>query len=68
VDRGELEDRVVVRELTSRLAEAAERARERMDRLGELDAASQDVVIEVVRALEEQLWMIRAQFPDAHAR
>jgi starvation-inducible DNA-binding protein len=56
---------VVVRELTSRLAEVAERARERMDRLGELDAASQDVVIEVVRALEEQLWMIRAQFPDS---
>jgi len=56
---------VVVRELTARLADVAERARERMDRLGELDAASQDVVIEVVRALEQQLWMIRAQFPDA---
>jgi starvation-inducible DNA-binding protein len=68
VERGELEDRVVVRELTSRLAEVAEGARERMDRLGELDAASQDVVIEVVRALEEQLWMVRAQFPDAHGR
>lgn len=65
VERGEIEDRVVVRELTGRLAEVAERSRERMDRLGELDAASQDVVIEVVRALEEQLWMIRAQFPDA---
>lgn len=64
VDRGELEDHVVVRELTSRLAEVAERARERMDRLGDLDAASQDVVIEVVRALEKQLWMIRAQFAD----
>jgi DNA-binding ferritin-like protein len=35
-----------------------------MDRLGELDAATQDVVIEVVRALEQELWMIRAQFPD----
>jgi starvation-inducible DNA-binding protein len=65
VERGELEDHVVVRELTARLADVAERARERMDRLGELDAASQDVVIEVVRALEQQLWMIRAQFPDA---
>lgn len=62
VDRGELEDHVVVRELTHRLAEVAERARERMDTLGDLDAASQDVVIEVVRALEKQLWMIRAQF------
>ena len=48
--------------LTRRLAEVAERVRARMDRLGELDAASEDVVIEVVRALEEQLWMIRAQF------
>jgi starvation-inducible DNA-binding protein len=65
VERGELEDHVVVRELTDRLAAVAERARERMDRLGELDAATQDVVIEVVRALEQQLWMIRVQFPDA---
>ena len=64
VERGELEDHVVVRELTSRLAEVAERARETMDRLGDLDAATQDVVIEVVRALEKQLWMIRAQFAD----
>jgi DNA-binding ferritin-like protein len=32
-----------------------------MDRLGELDLASQDVLIEVVRALEQQLWMIRVQ-------
>jgi starvation-inducible DNA-binding protein len=63
VERGELEDRVVVRELTGRLAEVAERGRERMDRLGELDAASQDVVIEVVRSLEQQLWMTRAQLP-----
>jgi starvation-inducible DNA-binding protein len=62
---GEIEDHVVVRELTQRLAEVAERTRERMDRLGELDAASQDAVIEVVRALEQQLWMIRAQLPDA---
>jgi starvation-inducible DNA-binding protein len=68
VERGELEDHVVVRELTRRLAEVAERARERMNRLGELDAATQDVLIEVVRALEKQLWMIRAQFPDAQER
>jgi starvation-inducible DNA-binding protein len=61
VERAALEDRVVLRELTGRLADVAERVRERMDRLGELDAASQDVVIEVIRALEEQLWMLRAQ-------
>jgi starvation-inducible DNA-binding protein len=68
VERGEILDVVVVRELTNRLAGVAERAREQMDGLGELDAASQDVVIEVVRALEEQLWMLRAQFPDSGAQ
>jgi starvation-inducible DNA-binding protein len=62
VERGPLEDHVVVRELTERLADVSERVRERMDRLGEIDAASQDVVIEVLRELEKQLWMIRAQF------
>jgi starvation-inducible DNA-binding protein len=61
VERGPIEDRKVVRELTSRLAAVAERTRERMERLGELDAASQDVVIEVLRELEKQLWMVRAQ-------
>ena len=68
LERGELEDHVVVRELTSRLAEVAERARERMDRLSELDAVTQDVLIQVVRALEKQLWMIRAQSPDGRER
>jgi starvation-inducible DNA-binding protein len=62
VEQSALEDHVVVRELTHRLAEVSERARARMDRLGELDVASQDVLIEVVRALEEQQWMLRAQF------
>ena len=61
VERGPLEDDAVVHVLTQRLAEVAERIRGRMDRLGELDLASQDVLIEVVRALEQQLWMIRAQ-------
>jgi starvation-inducible DNA-binding protein len=63
VERGSIEDRAVVQALTSRLAEAAERIRARMERLSELDAASEDVLVEVVRALEEQLWMIRAQRP-----
>jgi starvation-inducible DNA-binding protein len=63
VERGPIVDADLVRTLTHRLGEVSERARERMDRLGELDAASQDAVIEVVRALEEQLWMVRAQLP-----
>jgi len=65
LERGETEDHVVVREMSGRVADVAERIRERMDRLGEIDAASQDVLIEVVRALEQQLWMIRVQFGHA---
>jgi starvation-inducible DNA-binding protein len=58
---GAVEDRAVVRELVGRVVDVAERVRARMDRLGELDLASRDVVIEVARALQEQLWMVRAQ-------
>ena len=61
VERGMLEADIVVRELVQRLADVAECNRTRMDRLGELDLASQDVLIEVVRALEQQLWMLRVQ-------
>jgi starvation-inducible DNA-binding protein len=63
VERGALEDKHVLRELVKRVAQVAERARERMDRLAELDSASEDVLVGVVRALEEQLWMIRSQLP-----
>jgi starvation-inducible DNA-binding protein len=67
VDRGVLEADVVVRELVRRVADVTERIRARMDRLGELDLASQDVLIEVVRDLEKQLWMVRTQLA-AHER
>jgi starvation-inducible DNA-binding protein len=63
VEHGAIEDRVVVATLTRLLAQAAERIRARMERLGELDAASEDVLVEVLRALEQQLWMVRAQNP-----
>jgi|SRR5207302_9876423 len=66
VDDGLIDDRIVVRELARRVAEVAERIRARMNRLSDLDLASQDVLIEVVRSLEMQLWMIRAQFPQPH--
>src|ERR687891_458104 len=56
-----LEDHLVVRELTHRIAEVSERVRDRMDRLGDADLASQDVLIEVVRELEKEQWMLRAQ-------
>src|SRR5438067_1590144 len=55
LERGPIEDEMVVRELVGRLAEVAERARGHMQRLGELDVASEDVLVDVVRALEEQL-------------
>jgi starvation-inducible DNA-binding protein len=64
---GAIEDHEVVRELAHRIAEVSELARARMDRLGELDAASQDVLVGVVRALEEQQWMVRAQLPHGGA-
>ena len=61
VARTSIEDHSVVRELTDRIAKVSELARTRMDRLGAIDLASQDVLIEVVRKLEEQQWMLRAQ-------
>jgi starvation-inducible DNA-binding protein len=64
---GAIEDQAVVRELAHRIAEISELARARMDRMGELDAASQDVLVEVVRTLEEQQWMVRAQLPHGGA-
>src|ERR687892_2554480 len=59
-----LQDHVVVRELTHRIAEVSEQVRERMNRLGEADLPSQDALIEVVRELEKQQWMLRAQLGD----
>jgi DNA-binding ferritin-like protein len=47
--------------LTHRLAEVDERVRERAERLAEIDLASQDVLIEAIRTLEKQLWMVRSQ-------
>jgi starvation-inducible DNA-binding protein len=61
VPQGSIEHHAVVWELTNRVAKVSELARSRMDRLAELDAASQDVLIDVVRKLEEQQWMLRAQ-------
>jgi starvation-inducible DNA-binding protein len=58
------EGHAVVRELAHRIAEASELARKSMKRLGEADLASQDVLIEVVRELEQQLWMLRVQLGE----
>jgi starvation-inducible DNA-binding protein len=63
-----LDTDTALRDLVERLADVAERCRMRMDRLGEIDLASQDVVIEVVRELEKQLWMLRASLPGGGSR
>jgi starvation-inducible DNA-binding protein len=61
VDPGATPVPKAIQELVQRVAEVDARVRDRAERLGELDLASQDVLIEVVRALEKQLWMIRSQ-------
>jgi starvation-inducible DNA-binding protein len=61
VDTGPTPVPKALEEVTRRLAEVDERVRERIERLGELDLPSQDVLIEVARALEKQLWLVRTQ-------
>ena len=63
VDSGSLDTDSATRELVQRLADVTERIRGRMDRLGELDLASQDVLIETIRELEKQQWMLRVSLP-----
>jgi starvation-inducible DNA-binding protein len=56
-----IEGHRVVWELITRIAEVSELARTRMDRLADVDVVSQDVMVDVVRKLEEQQWTLRAQ-------
>jgi starvation-inducible DNA-binding protein len=53
-----------VHELTRRVADVSERIRARMDRIGDLDLVSQDLLISVVGTLEQQQWMLRSQFSE----
>jgi starvation-inducible DNA-binding protein len=43
------------------LEAASERIHQRIDELGEVDAVSQDVLIEVAHEIDKQLWMLQAQ-------
>ena len=61
LDRGPILDVDVIRELVRRLAEVAERVRGRIDHLAELDSVSEGILVGIVRTLEEQMWMVRAQ-------
>lgn len=64
VARAGIEDHTVVRELTHRVADVSERVRQRMELIGDIDLVSQDVLIDVVRELEKQQWMLRAQLGE----
>ena len=46
------------------LMDVAARVRRRAELLGERDLVSEDVLLDVLRKLEEQLWMLRAQLTD----
>jgi starvation-inducible DNA-binding protein len=50
--------------LCSQVWEVGVRIRQRAERLSELDRASAHVLIDVLRKLDEQLWMMRAQRLD----
>jgi starvation-inducible DNA-binding protein len=50
--------------LCAQLWEVAVRVRRRAELAGELDLISRAVLLDVVRKLEEQLWLMRAQLAD----
>jgi starvation-inducible DNA-binding protein len=64
VRRAAVEDHLAVWEMTRRVADVAERVRTLLGPVGELDLASQDVLTEVVRALEKQQWLLRIQLGE----
>lgn len=59
--QGYIADREAVALMERRVACVASRARQAAERLGDLDLASQDLIIEIVRGLEKHQWMLRAQ-------
>jgi starvation-inducible DNA-binding protein len=56
---GPIADRDVLTAMDERVTLVAARIRERADNLGD-DLASQDLLIEILRGIEKQRWMIRA--------
>lgn len=51
----------VVAVMTDRIEAVARRTRERLEGLGDIDLASEDLVIQILDGLEMQLWMFSAQ-------
>ena len=61
---GQLLDGDVIGAFATMLTTAIGDARERMDRLEDVDTVTADILHGVVRGLEENLWMVRAQQPE----
>ncbi len=53
----------VVTHMTDRIEAVARAVRERLDGLGDVDLASEDLLVEILQGLEMQLWMFSAQQP-----
>jgi starvation-inducible DNA-binding protein len=51
----------VIATMADRVEAVARRTRERLDGLGDIDVASEDLLIEILDGLEMQLWMLSAQ-------
>jgi starvation-inducible DNA-binding protein len=58
---GTIRDKEAISLICDRVAMTATRARRTADSLGDLDLASQDMILEILQGLEKHLWMLRAQ-------
>ena len=61
VPDGRVADTTVVDVVVEALSTVINRMRPRIDRLGDLDPVTQDLMIEVLAGLEKQRWMFSAQ-------
>ena len=61
VDAEFLTDEAVIDTMTAALKQVATNLRERSARLATVDTAAEDLLIEVTRVLDKQLWMTSAQ-------
>jgi len=61
INGGPIKDTEVIASLVECLWDAIEKLNPRIERVGEIDPSSEDVLIEVARALEENHWMLAAQ-------
>lgn len=57
---GPLPERITLSAFDERVSGVATSIRARADQVGETDLATQDLLIEILRGLEKQRWMIRA--------